>query len=230
MANKYYAVRKGLTPGIYFTWDECKRNVDGFSGAEYKSFKTIEDAKEYMGGKWLSAQDKKQNVAHAPAHTTHIKVNKTMETKATSYDNVSKRPGNAIVAYVDGSYNKGANTYGSGIVFIAGDEVTEFSILGRDSVMLKMWNVAGEVEAAMFAVRYAIQHKFDKITVYYDYNGISGWAGGWRANEPGAKRYKEFIVYAKNQISIEFKKVKAHSGNQYNDMADKLAKKACGII
>ena len=38
MANKYYAVKVGKTPGIYQTWDECKANVDGFSGALYKSF------------------------------------------------------------------------------------------------------------------------------------------------------------------------------------------------
>ena len=36
--KKYYAVRKGLNPGIYNTWDECRKNVIGFSGAIYKSF------------------------------------------------------------------------------------------------------------------------------------------------------------------------------------------------
>ena len=32
MAGKFYAVRVGRTPGIYLSWDECKKNVDGFSG------------------------------------------------------------------------------------------------------------------------------------------------------------------------------------------------------
>ena len=32
---KYYAVLKGETPGIYFNWDDCKKQVSGFSGAEY---------------------------------------------------------------------------------------------------------------------------------------------------------------------------------------------------
>lgn len=49
MATKFYAVRKGLTPGIYRTWDECKAMVTGVSGAEYKSFPTMEAAEEYMG-------------------------------------------------------------------------------------------------------------------------------------------------------------------------------------
>ncbi len=51
MAEKFYAVRKGLTPGIYRTWDECKANTHGFSGAEYKSFPTLQEAQNYMGGK-----------------------------------------------------------------------------------------------------------------------------------------------------------------------------------
>ncbi|MBO4591171.1 MAG: ribonuclease H family protein [Eubacterium sp.] len=48
-AKKYYAVREGRVPGIYNTWDECKANVTGFSGAVYKSFTTIEEAKAFMG-------------------------------------------------------------------------------------------------------------------------------------------------------------------------------------
>lgn len=50
MAEKFYAVRKGLTPGIYRTWDECKANTHGFSGAEYKSFPTLQEAQNYMNG------------------------------------------------------------------------------------------------------------------------------------------------------------------------------------
>ena len=44
MAQKYYAVRTGKKPGIYNTWEECKAVVDGYPGAQYKSFKTREEA------------------------------------------------------------------------------------------------------------------------------------------------------------------------------------------
>ena len=40
MASKFYAVQKGKIPGIYYSWDDCKKMVDGFPGAVYKSFKT----------------------------------------------------------------------------------------------------------------------------------------------------------------------------------------------
>lgn len=46
--QKFYAVRKGKTTGIFLTWDECKAQVDGFSGAEYKSFSTKEEAENFL--------------------------------------------------------------------------------------------------------------------------------------------------------------------------------------
>lgn len=49
-AKKYYAVRKGRTPGIYSTWEECKDQVHGYAAAEYKSFPALEEAKRYLDG------------------------------------------------------------------------------------------------------------------------------------------------------------------------------------
>lgn len=45
---KYYAVKNGRNKGIYTTWDECKAQVDGFSGAVYKSFPTQQEALDYL--------------------------------------------------------------------------------------------------------------------------------------------------------------------------------------
>ena len=42
--NKYYVVWKGITPGVYDNWGECKAPVDGQDGAKYKSFETKEEA------------------------------------------------------------------------------------------------------------------------------------------------------------------------------------------
>ena len=49
MANKkpkFYAVWQGRTPGVYRTWDECQRQISGFSGAKYKSFATLAAARQ----------------------------------------------------------------------------------------------------------------------------------------------------------------------------------------
>ena len=44
----YYAVRVGRNPGIYHTWDECKRETMGFKGASFKKFSTREDAEAFI--------------------------------------------------------------------------------------------------------------------------------------------------------------------------------------
>lgn len=48
MASKYYAVKKGKVPGIYLNWNDCKAMVEGYQGAVYKSFKTIEEAENLL--------------------------------------------------------------------------------------------------------------------------------------------------------------------------------------
>lgn len=44
----FYAVRKGINPGIYLTWPECNREVTGFKGAEYKKFSTKIEAENFI--------------------------------------------------------------------------------------------------------------------------------------------------------------------------------------
>lgn len=46
--GKYYVVRRGYRPGVYLSWTECKVQVDGFRGAEHKSFKSYEEAEHYV--------------------------------------------------------------------------------------------------------------------------------------------------------------------------------------
>ena len=48
--QKYYAVRKGKKPGIYLTWPECKKQVDGFANARYKSFTSRVEAEKFLTG------------------------------------------------------------------------------------------------------------------------------------------------------------------------------------
>lgn len=48
MASKYYAVLKGRTRGIYTNWADCEKQVKGFKGAVYKSYKTREEADDAL--------------------------------------------------------------------------------------------------------------------------------------------------------------------------------------
>lgn len=53
---RYYAVARGVKPGVYYTWDEAERQVSGYSRARHKSFKTLKEAKAFLeinGVGWL---------------------------------------------------------------------------------------------------------------------------------------------------------------------------------
>lgn len=55
--KKYYVVWKGRKPGIYYTWEDCKNQIEGFAEAVYKSFSNEvlaakafkEGSEEYIG-------------------------------------------------------------------------------------------------------------------------------------------------------------------------------------
>lgn len=57
-AKKYYVVWKGHEPGIYDSWDKCKRQVANFPGAEYKSFKSKEQAESAFYDSYLDHKGK----------------------------------------------------------------------------------------------------------------------------------------------------------------------------
>ena len=192
---KYYAVKKGRNPGIYTSWDSCLKEVKGYSGAIYKSFKSLEDANTFM-------DDSKK------------------ELELTE---------NSVIAYVDGSYNQKLKVYGSGVVYITEGKEKELMRSYDDSYHTHR-NVAGEVKASELAIGEAIKDNKDQIVVYHDYQGIASWAdGSWKTNNDLTKSYKRYIDESRKKIKINFVKVKGHSNDKYNDKADLLAKKACGI-
>ncbi len=46
-------VWKGKHPGIFETWDDCKAQIAGFKGAQYKSFSSFAEAKKAYNGNYL---------------------------------------------------------------------------------------------------------------------------------------------------------------------------------
>lgn len=46
--KKFYAVRKGVRPGLYMTWKECEEMVKYYPGAEFKGFQKYSDAVRYL--------------------------------------------------------------------------------------------------------------------------------------------------------------------------------------
>lgn len=196
MAEKYYAVKKGLKTGIFRTWEECKASVDGYSGAVFKSFKTEKEAKCFLAGE---EQDMEMS--------------------------------GFVEIYVDGSYNSVTGDFSYGMVVLDGEQTKTYKQSFHDEDLASMHNVAGEIKGAQAAMQYAIDHEIPRIAIYHDYEGIAKWCLGlWRTNKEGTKAYKAFYEEARKKIDIKFIKVTGHSGDTYNEMADRLAKEALGLV
>ena len=191
---KYYVVKKGRKVGIYLNWDDCKEQVEGYEGAEYKSFNDIKEAEEYLMDKL----------------------------KIINVD--------GPMAYVDGSFKEETNEYSFGVVLLVDGKEYYFKKSFPADELSSMRNVAGEIKAAGFIILYCLNRGINKLTIYHDYEGISKWyQNEWKANLFGTKKYQEFANEVKDQIDVTFVKVKSHSNDYYNDLADKLAKEALGI-
>lgn len=137
----------------------------------------------------------------------------------------------SLLAYVDGSYNIKTKEYGYGCIILQGQEViAEFYDKGNKENYASMRNVAGEILGSLAAIKYACEHNYPSICIYYDYEGIEKWADGlWKANKEATKQYVEKIKEYRKTMEIYFQKVLAHSGDYYNERVDKLAKKSVGI-
>ena len=197
MAKFYYAVKSGRLPGIYESWAECEAQVKGFKGAKYKKFPSHDEAVEFM--------DEKGDFL---------------------------RPGdqlksNEIIAYVDGSFDLKTRTYSYGVVLITQDDKKTLNGREDDKSLAEMRNVSGEIKVAMVAMDEAIRLNKDILYLYFDYTGIEHWAkGDWKTNKEGTKKYKEYYDRIKTKLNVVFIKVRAHSGVEYNEEADRLAKEA----
>ena len=67
---KFYAVKKGLRPGIYHTWPECQEQTKGVSGAAFKSFSTQQAANEYLESGTVPLVKRRTNKQSGGLHTS----------------------------------------------------------------------------------------------------------------------------------------------------------------
>ena len=201
MAKKVYAVRKGRTTGIFMNWDDCKAQVDGFAGAEYKSFADPSEAMAYLG----------------------------LECGPEAAE--EKFP-EGVRAYVDGSFDSSSGRFSCGVVIVETDaegrtETTELNAAFDDEDAARQRNVAGEIMGSKLAIDHCIANGVKAVEIYHDYEGIGAWADRrWKANNTLTQGYRDYVADARKNMDIRFVKVKAHAGNKYNELADKLARKA----
>lgn len=197
---KIFAVRRGHKTGIFDSWADCQAATKGFSGPEFKSFTTREEAEAYLENRdvWVEqiAKDNKDGY---------------------------------LVAFTDGSFDKDLKRYSYGVQFILpnGTE-TDICGYGSNPEYINSNNIIGEIFGVINALDWAISNEYEKIKIYHDYEGLSKWISGeWAANSKVGKMYVNlYELKFKDFLKVEFVKVPGHSNIIYNEKADQLAKSA----
>lgn len=136
---------------------------------------------------------------------------------------------NQAIAFTDGAYSQKNRKGGYGIVFITQGNIQYYNKTFNynkqsHKSILNLHNVGTECEAVKFAVKQAIEMNMEKITIYYDYEGICKWlTHEWDANKNYTEEYVKVMTLYSKKIEIGFVKVKSHIGIIYNELADKIA-------
>lgn len=223
--KKIYAVKKGKSTGLFSSWEECRTSVEGYPGAEFKGFAAEEEARAYLegcaspAGEELSVAEPVETARPSPAAEPAESVRPSPS---------AGEPGGLLTAYVDGSFDARLGRYSFGcVLLLPSGEILRRSGSGDNPESAALRNVTGEMLGAMYAVRWCAKNGYPALKLCYDYMGIEMWAvGGWRAKTELTQKYALFMQEYGKKLAITFQKIAAHTGDRYNEEADRLAKAA----
>ncbi len=241
--KKYYAVKVGKTPGIYLTWADCSAQVTGYKGAKYKSFTTIEEAVEFIGDNIKitkkETEEKSKITQTKKASTTASLLKKGYDVKPIRSTAKVKTYKSYIdpkdimndyefIAFVDGSYDRGNQVFGSGVIVLNPIDNSHDTYYNAGYDKWDQWNIVGELESVKVAINKAKELGKKDIAIYHDLKNIALWASGeWQAKNEYTQEYVKYMELMSKELNICFVKVKAHSNESvYNDLADEAAKGA----
>jgi ribonuclease HI len=227
MAKKFYVVWQGRQTGIFTDWDTCKKQVDAFAGAKYKSFKTRADAEAAFAG--ISTP-----VANKPAGTTAKKTSSKQTVKTYTADDIAAMPLDTRI-FTDGGCDPNPGKAGSGIAVYRDNEVKElwYGLYNPNGT-----NNTAELHALHQALIMAKSEVYDDKSVAifcdskYSIQCVTHWAVNWQ--KKGWKKpsgeiknlelIKEmFALHQQLKNKIQVLHVNGHVGVEGNELADRMS-------
>lgn len=240
---KYYAVRRGRIPGIYSNYLDAWKQTQGFSNAKMKAFKTLGEAKAFVG-KVPNRSQKNVNgnfyvVNFNDQETVFLSTERVVNfliahpgaTLRRYFDfgallqNIRKK---GIVLYTDGSYIESYGCYSGAFVAVDSEKnvVHEERFTGQQTRFIEARNNAGEALAIVRALKWAVANQYQEIMIVTDSDNVVQWINGNRANLPICSYFINQLKHFRqnSQIEIHFKVVKAHAQTYYNNYVDQLTR------
>lgn len=227
MAKKFYVVWQGRQTGIFTDWDTCKKQVDAFAGAKYKSFKTRADAEQAFAGNVVSSASKS-------AGSQAKKKSSKQTVKTYTADEIDSMPLN-IKIFTDGGCEPNPGNAGSGIAVY------------RNNVVEELWyglynpngtNNTAELHALHQALIMA-QSEVDNgksVAIFcdskYSIQCVTQWAvnwqkKGWKKPSGEIKNLElikqMFALHQQLKNKIQVLHVNGHVGVEGNELADRMS-------
>lgn len=220
MAKKFYVVWRGMKTGVFQDWPTTLALVDGFPGAQYKSFPTFAEADAaFRSG--------------APARSNTRRTGTTPRVERT--DHADAVAAFDTVIFCDGACEPNPGKAGSGMAVY------------RNAALSSLWygdyNPAGtnntaELNALLFALVLAREEIGADRTVQvrsdstYGLNAVTKWAAGWKRRgwrkADGEIKNLAIIqplyeLYREIEDDVKLEHVSAHVGIEGNELADRMA-------
>lgn len=199
---KFYVVWKGNQPGIHKTWEACKKAIDGYKGAEYKSFENFELAQKAFNGSYADYKGKKKIGSLLSAQEL-LKIG---------------QPNNHSIS-VDA-----ASSGNPGVMEYQGVDTQTKRKLFRQGPFAQGTNNIGEFLAIVHGLAFLKQNKSDRI-IYTDSRTAMSWVRKKNCNTKLAKTEKNKDVFELIERAVDWLKK-----NSYSTIIVKWETKAWGEI
>ena len=221
MAKKFYVVWRGVKTGVFHDWPTALALVDGFAGAQYKSFPTLAEAEAaFRGGAPVrsgasAAGSSKPRVARTD-HADAVAASDTVIFCDGACDPNPGRAGSGMAVYGSG---KLASLWYGAYNPAGTNNTAELNALLRALMLAK-----AEIQAGR-----TVQVRSDSS---YGLNAVTKWAAGWKKRgwrkADGEIKNLEIIrelhgLYEEIEGDVTLAHVSAHVGIEGNELADRMA-------
>jgi len=231
MAKKFYVVWQGRTPGIYTDWNSCKKQVEKFAGARYKSYPSRQEAEQAYVSSSSGSVSSSVKKGTAPKKRAPSKANtiKTYTAADIAKMNVD------VMLFTDGGCDPNPGKAGSGMAVYRHAELAElwyglYNPMGT--------NNTAELNALHQALMLA-QIESDKgqsVTIFcdskYSIQCVTQWAinwekKGWKKAGGEIKNLElikaMFALHQQLKDKIQVLHVNGHVGVEGNELADRMS-------
>jgi ribonuclease HI len=127
--NKFYVVWNGRERGVFSNWSDCKAQIDGYAGAQYKGFPSKEEAEEAYKHPFAKYRNNKKSTSASSAQSKK-NVGKPILNSICVDAACSGNPGDMEFQGVDtqsgaqlfhrGPYQEGTNNIGEFLAIVLG--------------------------------------------------------------------------------------------------------------